>query len=278
MPDLSDIEPSILPSVLANGRQALPELTPRELRVACDLATLASLKGFALSCGFIYVLLGTSHLFAVPPPHNVVLSFFAAISAALEFSVAFCADRITDRRWAQPAVALCAFIVLFNSVLHIFLTRELIHSTNLCLFMVGCGGLFFASDWAASALGLAWASWIWVVFYSETAFAAWSAFIARTFPQLPPAQVPATDISHDPLGGHFVFGLISSTALAYTIFRSRLLLLASEERIRKHDAIQREKLSEMSKLATQANVAKTAFLRNVSHGNVPHSVKYETQS
>lgn len=265
-------DPPGTPATILMPQPTLPELSPAELRERSDVATLSALRGLGVGMLTVYTFLALAHTAVVPPPNNFVLASVAFVSAILAPIVGLAVQRRNDPRLAQPAVAFMAFLVLFNCLVHVFLTREMVQSTNLMLYIVGVGGLFFVLKWAVGAVIFAWIGWIWVAFFSDNAHRRWVQAFAEMFPTLPTPPLATVDVASDPMTVHFIFGLFSASSLAYVIFRSRLLLFTNEERIRKHDAVQRERLSELSKryrdvadLATQANMAKSEFLRNVSH-------------
>lgn len=256
------------------------ELSAAELRQASDAATLNSLRGFAASTASVYVVLGISHLTMVAPPYNIPLAVVALSSSAFCFAVFLVAPVLRRRRaygLAQPAVAFCAAIVLFNSLFHIFLTRELWHSTNVMLFAVGVGGLFLDFGWACGGIIASWIGWTWICFYSEDLHVRFMDAFYQSFPEAPrptivePGATPHTMVGLS-LAPHWLFGLLTSTLLGFTILRTRMLLLKSEETMRKRDRIKQEQLADltnryrvMAQLAQQASAAKSEFLRNISH-------------
>ncbi|HEY2932088.1 MAG TPA: ATP-binding protein [Acidobacteriota bacterium] len=109
-----------------------------------------------------------------------------------------------------------AALVLANSFLYLYLTREPQQTTNLMLLSIGAGCLFLSLPWLTSVLGAVVVLWVIAVFNS-----------------------PAS-----PLWPHFGSALISSTVLSLLIFLLRYRTLLRLEELRFQDNYQKLILKE----------------------------------
>ncbi len=150
-----------------------PSLTFREIRrrlskarvaTACQRAVLDVLPVAALILGMMYGGLAVSHALLLDAPTGPVLSVTAGVSALLLLGLWRLAQRgAFSLRHAHPLSLALVLVVLINSALHLYLTRDIKHSTNFMLLITGTGFLLLVPAWYAAALSLTLAVWAGLV-------------------------------------------------------------------------------------------------------------------
>lgn len=171
-----------------------------------------SLPPVAFGFVWLYVVFCCAHLFTLPSPTRWVMSGTAFGTASLLAALRFRWQRqLPQGQLAHAGSALIAGLIWLNSTLHLFLTGDILQSSNLMLLIVGIGFFFLSSRWFIGALLVVYGSWVGAIL---------------TLTAEPDSWV------------HFTFGLLSASVLATsahlvrkrTLRRVILLRLQEEQR------------------------------------------------
>lgn len=182
------------------------------IRHAFNLWMAESLPPVAFGFTWLYLVFCLAHLFTLPSPMRWIMSGTAFSTAALLLSLRMRWQRnLPQGQWAHAGSALIAGLIWLNSSLHLFLTGDILQSSNLMLLVVGIGFFFLSSRWFIGALLVVYASWGGTI--------------------LTLTAEPDTWV-------HFTFGLLSASVLATsahlvrkrTLRRVILLRLQEEQR------------------------------------------------
>ncbi len=207
---------------------AIPALEPPVERrseggttdIASDEAQSAMRSGFSLWVGealsplafgltCLYLVFGFAHLFTLPPAIQWIMSLTAFATALTMIAL-----RTIWRRnpptgeWAHAGAALLTGLIGLNSVLHLFLTGDVLQSSNLMLLIVGFGFFFLSSAWFVAALLVVYLCWAVAIFTLVATSAVWI---------------------------HFTFGLLSASVLAITAHVARRRILRRVTLLRLQD-------------------------------------------
>jgi signal transduction histidine kinase/ActR/RegA family two-component response regulator len=131
---------------------------------AVSLAVSESLRPVAKGFGLLYALYSISHLLLLPADFRWPMSITAFVSAVGMFGLYY-----LFARWrpmgpnAHRMAAGMAFCVLYNSWLHLWLSRDVLQSTNFMLLLVGVGVFFLSTRWLLVALLIAFVAWFGTV-------------------------------------------------------------------------------------------------------------------
>ncbi len=220
---------------------------------ACTVATQAdrdeitrdSLGVTAAIVGAIYLFLGISHIFFVPPPHNLPLAV-AAIATSFFFGLITLLSYRSQVpvTAANPVLFAAALVVLSNASLHIYLTDDLMQATNLALILIG---------WGLFVLSLPW----FIMFFCCTAIAWLVLQQAVTYD----AQILT----------HYTFMLLSAAGISAATFIARFKTYNRVIAYRKHDLQVQESLRQAmargfeADVAEERNDAKDTFIAHLSH-------------
>lgn len=193
----------------------------------------------------IYLLFSVSHVFFVPEPHNITLASTAFASSVIIGAIAVLSSRsLVPLHLANSALFFAALIVLSNVTAHIYLTDDLLQTTNLALILMA---------WGLFVLSIRW----FVLFICSTALV-WLGLQQA--------------MSYNPhLATHYTFMLLSAVGISTITFVARY---ASYNRViayRKRDAEVQEALrqaltrSSEADFAEERNDAKDTFIAHLSH-------------
>lgn len=193
----------------------------------------------------IYLLLGISHIFFVPPPHNVPIAASTLLSAFFIGMVAMLSYRaVVPVRAANPLIFFAALVALANAAIHIYLTDDLMQTTNLALILIG---------WGLFVLSIPW----FIMFLCCTAVA-W--LVLQQF------------VTYDAqLVNHYTFMLISAAGISTATFVARFKTYNRVIAYRKHDLQVQESLRQAiargfeADVAEERNDAKDTFIAHLSH-------------
>lgn len=158
-----------------------------------------SLAPVALGFAWLYFFFGFAHLFVLAAPIAWIMSATAFGTTILLL--------VLQARWrcgqpqgqrAHAGAALIAGLIGLNSSLHLFLTNDVLQSSNLLLLVVGVGFFFLSSYWLTGALVVIYACWGMATLTVDAANGQWT---------------------------HFTFGLLSASVLGVSahIARKRAL-------------------------------------------------------
>lgn len=259
-----------------------PTVADRQPNAATDAAIeqafsqwmAESLAPVAFGFVWLYSVFCLAHLFTLPSPTRWVMSGTALSTAVLLLTLRYRWLRtLPQGQWAHAGSALIAALIWLNSSMHLFLTSDILQSSNLMLLIVGIGFFFLSSRWFIGALLVVYGSW-------------GGAMLTLT-------AEPNTWV-------HFTFGLLSASVLATsahlarkrTLRRVMLLRLqeeqrtkqlqealtaeqATEEALRQSEARYRALYDEVQQRAQELHLANTRlaqaarvkdeFLASVSH-------------
>ncbi len=209
-----------------------------------DEITRDSLGAIAAVVAGIYVILGTSHFFFVPPPHNVPLAIIAFVSSFFISTITLLSYKsAVTLRATNPVLFAAALLVLLNCTAHIYLTDDLMQSTNLALILIG---------WGLFVLSVPW----FVLFLCCTAIAWLALQQAVTYE----AQMV----------NHYSFALVTAGGISIAAFIARFKIYNRVIAYRKHDLQVQESLQKAiargceADVAEKRNVAKDAFIAHLS--------------
>lgn len=148
-----------------------PTLTEAVVAIASAFSAWASdsLSPVAFGFAWLYLFFGFSHLFTLPPPIYSVMSATAFGTAFILLGLRAWWQRYPAKgEWAHAGSVLIAALIGFNSGMHLFLTGDVLQSSNLLLLVVGIGFFVLSSAWlfgSLAAIYLCWgAGWAWSLF------------------------------------------------------------------------------------------------------------------
>jgi len=205
--------------------------TPNDTQVAIRTAFSGwvgeSLPSLAFGFIWLYLLFGIAHLFTLPAPTRWIMSITAFGTVAVMGGLRWFWERNPAKgEWAHTGAALLAGLVGLNSAMHLFLTGDVLQSTNLMLLVVGIGFFFLSSTWVIGALLTVYGCWWLAILTVNVESGIWI---------------------------HFTFGLLSASVLSTlahiarkrTLRRVTLLHLRDEQRAKQlQDALLAEQAVE----------------------------------
>jgi PAS domain S-box-containing protein len=182
-------------------------LSHRALAERLDAIVLASVGSIASGLALLYLLFAVFHFWLVPPPHNVLMMLVAFTTSLTLAGITVHSRKAgVHPRWGHPLSAAMILLVLFNSILHLLLTRNSYQTTNLMVLAIGMGCFLLSMRWMAYLTAVLLVSWSVVAF-------------ALAPPGLSQEWV------------HFGFALVTSTTLAWLVFFVRRRNLVRLERL-----------------------------------------------
>jgi two-component system sensor histidine kinase/response regulator len=135
------------------------------LRAALNDISLDTLNPILAGGSLVYMVLALSYLWFGTRASGIPMAVFAAgTSGIMLASWAILHRRPLPSRWAHPALAFVAGIVLFNCMLNLRLSATPYQTTNFILLVIGSGSLFLSTPWLgfvilSTLVGWAVASW-----------------------------------------------------------------------------------------------------------------------
>lgn len=136
----------------------------KALRSALDMEVLRSLHPVSLGLGALYVVFAVSHALFLPSHARAPMALIASFSALLLFLIGYEIRRLpVPANWAHPLGAGIAALVLFNSLLHLYLLKEPQQTTNVALLVIGIGCFFLSTRWLALVIAASICGWALVV-------------------------------------------------------------------------------------------------------------------
>ena len=224
----------------------------RAVRAALDTVVRDSLRTAAGGLAALYAVFAIGHSLLLPPRAALIMALVAAGTM-----VALVGMYLALRKWtpslrsAHPLAAALAAAVLLNSLLHLVLLDDLVHSTNVALMVIGVGGLVLSSRWFAAILAVSVGGW---------------AALALLL------HIPGSFV-------HFAFMIFGATLLSQLIFSARLRTYQRLAQLHIRDTLRaaelelamqalrrnEEVLARARDAAEAASRAKSAFLAAMSH-------------
>lgn len=229
-PSHTDEAENLLPAVTQTDRD---EITHETLTIVVGIVAA------------IYLLFSVSHVFFVPAPHNTTLASIAFASFLIFSLVTALSYRsLLPQRVANTVQFSAALIVLSNVALHIYLTDDLLQTTNLALILMA---------WGLFVLSVRW----FILFICCTALVWLGLQQAMTYnPQL---------------ASHYTFMLLSAVGISTITFVARYASFNRVIAYRKKDAEVQETLRQAlarvseADFAEERNDAKDTFIAHLSH-------------
>ena len=116
--------------------------------------------------GVLYLLFTAGHQLQ-PPNIAQPMTKLALGTSAVMFAAYFLLRfRPIPLRWAHPMAGGLAVLVLANSLAHLFLADDPIHTTNLMFLIMGTALLFFSTPWFVLIVAETWAGWVAVAWFA----------------------------------------------------------------------------------------------------------------
>lgn len=173
----------------------------RQLRDALDESVLRGLRPLTTAMILVYLVLATAHLMVLPAAMVIPMTAAALATVLVLAGVrAALTRKLVPLAGVQPLVACLVGLALFNSLLHLYLSGEPQHTTNLMLVLIGASFFLMSRIWFLACLGIT--------------LLCWGGLAAAA-----PAAV---------LWGHFGFALFMTSVMAlliHVVQRRRLLRL-----------------------------------------------------
>lgn len=185
------------------------------LRRFLDGALRDSLPAIALVFGVLYAIFTISHLLVLSGDVARMMTLVAATTAIINFALTWALRRRTlPLRWAHPIATADTLVVLFNVLLHLYLTDDPLQTTNVTLLIVSVGFLGFSTAWWLAIVGITLLSWGLLV----------------------------VQLGPDPMWLHFGFAVVSSVAVSLLVHLVRQRTYIRLERLRWHSERQQNSL------------------------------------
>ena len=136
-----------------------PELSA-DPHVRYDAAAARILYPVAGLIGLLYVVLGVLHPFFIGGTTGEVMAAVALTSAIILLVIAWWARTNRTSDHGTGVLSLVFLIMIFNSGLHMYLTKEEWQSTNMMLVLIGAGMAVLLTRWNVAITVLGWVSWV----------------------------------------------------------------------------------------------------------------------
>ena len=207
------------------GKPDVSQAIAKALRSALDMEVLRSLSPVSIGLGALYVVFAISHALFLPPFARTQMALTASVTALLLFLVGYEIRRLpVPANWAHPLGAGIACLVLFNSLLHLYLLKEPQQTTNVALLVIGVGCFFLSARWLALVIAASICGWALIEEFSG----------------------PAPDWRH------FAFMLLAATALSILVHTVRVRTLQQLELMHIMNERRREELEAAIEAAQQS--------------------------
>ena len=203
----------------------------QEVLPALQRAAVEGLPWVAAALAATYLVFAVAHLFVLPPATARGMSTLALASSALYGAAAWRLRRhpIPPRR-AHALVFCGSLVMLTNCAVHLGVTGELIQTTNFMVHLLGWSCLLLDLRWQSAMVVVTWATWGSIAHGLGT---------------------PGVRI-------HYLFALLSSTALGIAILHLRRMAILRYEAQLRETRLARE-------AAEAADRVKALFLATMSH-------------
>ncbi|WOJ94439.1 GGDEF domain-containing protein [Congregibacter variabilis] len=157
-----------------------------ETREALRNRVWGSLPPVTIALGVLYVVFTISHSFLLPAEIRLPMVTIAGVTAIVLFCIT-----VAVRRWAAlktltyPIASLVMIMLSINSAFHVYLTQDMVQTTNVMLVILGAGLFVLSLPWYVLTLLVTLGSWVLAVaelsdhaLFVHFAFALFSATIA----------------------------------------------------------------------------------------------------
>ena len=203
----------------------------QEVLPAFQRAAVEGLPWVAAALAGTYLILAAAHLFVLPPATARAMSALALASSLLYAGAAWKLRRspVPPRR-AHVLVFCGSLVMLTNCAVHLGVTGELIQTTNFMVHLLGWSCLLLDLRWQSTMVVVTWATWGSIAHGLGT----------------PGARI------------HYLFALLSSTALGFAILHLRRMAILRYEAQLRETRRARE-------AAEAADRVKALFLATMSH-------------
>lgn len=175
-----------------------PHALAREVEHLTSVAAQGAVRPVSIGLAVLYAGFDVAHALLQPPELARILAPVALLSAGTLALLAVTASS-PDRVRGHRALGLIAGVALGNSLLHLWITRDPMQTTNLYLVVVGCGILLFRTRDLGVVIAASVAGW---------------------------AVVAAFDGFRDPRWAHFGVGMASAVALSVVVHWARNRFIA----------------------------------------------------
>ncbi len=138
-----------------------PQEQKEAVRLALTQSVWNSLRPVSLALTILYALFAIGHLLLLPNEVKIIMTSFAGGTAFLLFALAQIVRKIKfSERLTYPVAFVILLIAIINSLLHLFLTDDVLQTTNLILVVFGAGYFILSTYWFLASLIITLASWI----------------------------------------------------------------------------------------------------------------------
>ncbi len=164
------------------------------MRSALNTIFRDTLRPLSAWLGVLYLLFTAGHQLQPPQVAQPMTKLALGTSAVMFAAYFLLRFRPIPVRWAHPTAAGLAVLVLANSLAHLYLADDPIHTTNLMFLIMGAALLFFSTPWFVVIVVETWVGWGAVAWFA----------------------------SPNPAWRHFGFALTVATVLAVVLHRVRV--------------------------------------------------------
>ncbi len=194
------------------------------VRRALNQAVWASIRPVALSLAFLYILFAVGHLILLPPDTKIVMAVLAGGTALILFALFVYIQRTPfSERLTYPLAFLVLLLAILNSLLHLFLTDDILQTTNLILVIFGTGYFILSTPWFFATLSITVVSWM--------------LFIAR--------------LDHPAYITHFGIAIFSAALISFLFHLVRKRYLGEHELLRLQIEAQRDEVESALQMTEQ---------------------------
>lgn len=132
-----------------------------------NATVLKELKPVSLGLALLYLLFTISHYIFLRGQLQLIMTLTAAVTVFLLIIINLALHKFDiPISSAHPIGLLIALIVLFNGILHLYLTDDPLHTTNLALIVLGSGFLFLSTITHLIIAFMTGISWLFVALVS----------------------------------------------------------------------------------------------------------------
>lgn len=123
-----------------------------------------SLPTIALIFGILYTIFAISDVLVLSGDVAITMASVAATTATLNYALTWALRHWRlPPRWAHPVAAADTLVVLFNILLHLYLTADPLQTSNVTLLIIGVGYIIFSTAWWVILVGATLLGWGFLV-------------------------------------------------------------------------------------------------------------------